>query len=234
MTDSIDRDGVQRLVRQERAQLVEVLPRPEYEWAHLPGAVNLPLKQLSAETATTLDRSRPVVVYCHDTECDLSPRAAVRLRRLGFPAVYDYVAGKIDWLSHGLPHGGEALLVGDVIARDAATCRLDERLADIRRRLDEPDLCVVLDGGVVQGALRGEALAHAPGRATAEQAMTLGPTTVRPSEEIEVLTARMRDRHVNAIPVTTSEGRLLGVLLREAAETALTRHRQATAQPVGA
>jgi rhodanese-related sulfurtransferase len=48
------------------AQLVEVLPQEEYDDGHLPGAINLPLKQLTAETAAVLDRRRPVVVYCWD------------------------------------------------------------------------------------------------------------------------------------------------------------------------
>ena len=48
------------------AQLVEVLPAGDYDWAHLPGAINLPLKELDAQ-AGQLDRSRPVVVYCHDS-----------------------------------------------------------------------------------------------------------------------------------------------------------------------
>jgi rhodanese-related sulfurtransferase len=37
----IDRDEVQRLVREEQAQLVEVLPTDEYDDEHLPGAINL-------------------------------------------------------------------------------------------------------------------------------------------------------------------------------------------------
>jgi hypothetical protein len=48
------------------AQLVEVLPAEEYEELHLPGAVNIPLKQLDAETTARLDRKNPVVVYCWD------------------------------------------------------------------------------------------------------------------------------------------------------------------------
>lgn len=48
------------------AQLVEVLPADEYDDAHLPRAVNIPLKELDATTAEPLDRSRPVVVYCWD------------------------------------------------------------------------------------------------------------------------------------------------------------------------
>lgn len=48
------------------AQLVEVLPRHEYAEQHLPGAVNIPLKELDAASTATLDPSRPVVVYCWD------------------------------------------------------------------------------------------------------------------------------------------------------------------------
>jgi rhodanese-related sulfurtransferase len=48
------------------AQLVEVLPEAEYLEEHLPGAVNLPLRQLTADTVRRLDPSRPVVVYCWD------------------------------------------------------------------------------------------------------------------------------------------------------------------------
>ena len=47
-------------------QLVEVLPAAEYADEHLPGAINLPLKQLDATTAARLDRSRSVIVYCWD------------------------------------------------------------------------------------------------------------------------------------------------------------------------
>jgi rhodanese-related sulfurtransferase len=66
MPKGIDRNEVQRLVAEKNAQLVEVLPRPEYEEEHLPGAINIPLKELNRETAMQLDRSRPVIVYCHD------------------------------------------------------------------------------------------------------------------------------------------------------------------------
>ena len=66
MPTSIDRDEVRRLLEREQAQLVEVLPADEYELEHLPGAINIPLKQLDAETTRQLDSQRPVVVYCHD------------------------------------------------------------------------------------------------------------------------------------------------------------------------
>jgi rhodanese-related sulfurtransferase len=66
MPTPIDRDEVQRLISEEEAQLVEVLPKAEYEDEHLPGAINIPLKELDRERAQQLDRERPVVVYCHD------------------------------------------------------------------------------------------------------------------------------------------------------------------------
>ncbi|MGN6689104.1 MAG: rhodanese-like domain-containing protein [Actinomycetales bacterium] len=65
MPHTVTRNEVRELVA-AGAQLVEVLPADEYRWAHLPGAVNLPLKELDAGTEQ-LDRSRPVIVYCHDT-----------------------------------------------------------------------------------------------------------------------------------------------------------------------
>ena len=66
MTTAIDRAELQRLVG-AGAQLVETLPEKEYREGHLPGAINLPLKELTAERAEVLDRERPVVVYCWDS-----------------------------------------------------------------------------------------------------------------------------------------------------------------------
>ncbi|MBA3567532.1 MAG: rhodanese-like domain-containing protein [Actinobacteria bacterium] len=66
MPTDATRADVQRLFT-EGAQLVEVLPPAEYEEEHLPGAINLPLKELSRQAARRLDRTRPVIVYCYDT-----------------------------------------------------------------------------------------------------------------------------------------------------------------------
>lgn len=63
----IDRHELRRLIDEDGAQLVEVLPRDEYDEEHLSGAVHLPLKQLDADAAArVLDATRPVVVYCWD------------------------------------------------------------------------------------------------------------------------------------------------------------------------
>jgi len=66
MPTEIDRHEVQRLLK-SGAQLVDVLPEPEYERQHLAGAISIPLKQLNRETTAGLKRDTPVIVYCYDT-----------------------------------------------------------------------------------------------------------------------------------------------------------------------
>lgn len=66
MPKAADRTEVLRLLAEEDAQLVEVLPKGEYDEEHLEGAIHLPLKDLGHDTASVLDRTRPVVVYCWD------------------------------------------------------------------------------------------------------------------------------------------------------------------------
>jgi rhodanese-related sulfurtransferase len=65
MPRAADREEVQALMT-GGAQIVEVLPNDEFEEEHLPGAINIPLKELDEASASRLDRSRPVVVYCFD------------------------------------------------------------------------------------------------------------------------------------------------------------------------
>ena len=66
MPIAIVRDEVRRLVQEQGAQLVDVLPREEYEDEHLPGAINIPLKELDRESIAQLRQDAPVIVYCHD------------------------------------------------------------------------------------------------------------------------------------------------------------------------
>ena len=65
MSARIELGDLKRLIDQG-AQLVEVLPAAEYAEAHLPGAINIALKELDKTTTAVLDRSRPIVVYCYD------------------------------------------------------------------------------------------------------------------------------------------------------------------------
>ena len=63
MATRIWRDEVLRLIRDEAAQLIEVLPPAEYEDDHIEGAISIPLKNLDREANERLDPDRPVIVY---------------------------------------------------------------------------------------------------------------------------------------------------------------------------
>jgi rhodanese-related sulfurtransferase len=65
MPQAIDIDEIRELLA-AGAQLVEVLPPAEFEEEHLSGAINIPLKQMTSEATASLDKDRPVIVYCWD------------------------------------------------------------------------------------------------------------------------------------------------------------------------
>ena len=155
----------------------------------------------------------------------MAPRAAARLASLGFEQVYDYVAGKADWGSAGLrlegANGSESR-AGAHVRTDVPTCRLDERLQAVCERVDESgwDTCFVVDEErVVLGRLGRRAI-HGGEKVSAGEAMTPGPSTIRPSARLEAMVERMRRQNLSNLPVTTSAGRLVGLLLREDAERA--------------
>lgn len=150
----------------------------------------------------------------------MSPRAASRLEALGFPRVYDYAAGKADWGSYGLPLEGQAdssTRVASVAATDVPTCTLKDSVSDVASRLpDRWDICVVTDeDGVVLGLLGRRALRTGE-QTPAENAMTPGPSTIRPSARLDAIRQRMRDQKLTRIIVSRSDGVLLGVLRVEA------------------
>ena len=93
-----------KLDRGEGVILVETLGPRYYEDAHLPGAINIPHTEVDELAPKLLpDRSAEVVVYCSNRACQNSPQAARRLDALGYENVYDYEAGKQDWIDAGLP-----------------------------------------------------------------------------------------------------------------------------------
>lgn len=215
MARTVDLQGVRELL-ERNAQLVEVLPREEYEELHLPGAVNIPLKELDADRAAQLDRERPVIVYCWDALCDMSPRAANLLAHLGFD-VYDYALSKVDWMAHGLEMegtGAEGPTALSLASDNVATCTLDERAEEIARRVDESPygFALVLAGGVVLARIRRSRLEDAPGDASVQELMEVGPSTLRPHLGIDELQGRFERSGASTAIITTPEGELIGVV----------------------
>jgi CBS domain-containing protein len=153
----------------------------------------------------------------------LSPRAAWRLDSLGFSQVFDYGAGKVDWLASALPTEGKeshVLRAKDAVRRDVPTCRLSDRLGDIRHRVQAAgqEGCVVVnEAGVVLGYVGGDAF-HAGPEMLVEQVMEPGPATIRPHVSLIEITEYLQKRDIDRILVTTADGELVGLLHRQDAE----------------
>lgn len=149
----------------------------------------------------------------------MSPRAAWRLEALGFTEVYDYEAGKADWGSFELPldgHADSSTRVAAVAATEAPTCRLDELVADVAARLrDGWDICVVTNDDDIVFGMLGRSVLRSGQETTAENAMTAGPSTIRPSARLDAITKRMHDQNLTRMIVTRSDGTLMGLLRAE-------------------
>jgi CBS domain-containing protein len=144
----------------------------------------------------------------------MSPRAAWRLEAAGFGPVYDYAAGKMDWLAADLPFQGTAKLAGMFTRRGVATVVETTQAAEALRMLDAQGFGPVLvlnQAGVVMGAAYRDALASAPGEAETASVMRFGVSTVRPSEDAAALANRMNQRGVTRVVVTRSDGTLVGL-----------------------
>src|SRR5262249_54198400 len=144
----------------------------------------------------------------------MSPRAAWRLEAAGFGPVYDYMAGKADWLAAGLPFEGTAPLAGVFSPRGPATRGGRPPVWGGLGVLEAPGVPPALVGheaGVVMGAAYRDKLAAAAGEAAVGTVMRPGVSTVRPSEDAAALAHRMGQRQVTRVVVTRSDGTLVGL-----------------------
>jgi rhodanese-related sulfurtransferase/DNA-binding transcriptional ArsR family regulator len=102
--DSLEAVSRDELLQQTRAGLVTVLdvrPPDEFALGHLPGAVNIPLRELEARLAD-FDPSQEIVAYCRGPYCVLSYEAVAALRTKGFKA-RRLEDGFPEWRAAGLP-----------------------------------------------------------------------------------------------------------------------------------
>jgi CBS domain-containing protein len=150
----------------------------------------------------------------------MSPRAAWRLESLGFQEVYDYTVGKLDWLAAGLPTEGtnaKKPRAGTLARKDVPTAALDERLDAVRERAHSHgwDVAVVVNPErVVFGLLRAKELAGDGDRLISE-VMRPGPSTFRPYVLADEMAKTMVDHKLESSPITTSDGKLVGVILQK-------------------
>lgn len=102
--DSLEPVPADQLLQRARDGLVTVLdvrPPEEYAAGHLPGAINIPVKELE-KRLTELDTGREVVAYCRGPHCVLAFDAVAKLRKKGIHA-RRLDGGLPEWKLEGFP-----------------------------------------------------------------------------------------------------------------------------------
>jgi len=123
-------------------------------------------------------------------------------------------------MSAGLPTEGtnaQHPRAADVARKDVPTCALHEKLGDVRARVANQGwdaVVVVNEERVVLGLLRSRELATDPEQLI-EKAMRPGPSTFRPFVSLHDMLHNMVDHKLESAPITTSDGRLVGLLLQK-------------------
>lgn len=85
-----------------------------YEKEHIPGAINVPHREMTEENTRHLDRSKTYVCYCDGIGCNASTRGALNMTRLGFK-VKELIGGLEWWKFDGYATKGKAASDGAII-----------------------------------------------------------------------------------------------------------------------
>ena len=88
-------------LRDGTVMLLDVRPSDEYNLGHLPGALNIPLRELQ-QRLLELPSEQEIVAYCRGPYCVLSFEAVAALRAHGFRA-RRFEEGFPEWKAAGLP-----------------------------------------------------------------------------------------------------------------------------------
>ena len=111
-TDSADLYG--SLEKGEPIVVVDGRAANAYAHEHIPDAISLPHREISADTTDSLDKSKLYVCYCDGIGCNASTRTALKLLQLGFN-VRELIGGLDWWKRDGYPiHRSEAGVVAGI------------------------------------------------------------------------------------------------------------------------
>ena len=136
---------------------------------------------------------------------------------MGFDDVYDYAAGKADWIAMGLPveRRDEKPRIEQVARKDVPTCGVHDDLSQVRSKLPEGwNVCVVLNADrIVLGLVDfSDQLDEAK---IVEDVMHPAPLTFRPGRTVAETCDYLKSKNVQVALVTTSLGQFIGILRRD-------------------
>ncbi|HEY1661192.1 MAG TPA: rhodanese-like domain-containing protein [Verrucomicrobiae bacterium] len=79
----------------EKIIVIDARSPQSYQNEHIPGAVNIPHRTMTAESTRQFDRTNLCVVYCDGIGCNASTKGALNMAKLGF-RVKELIGG-LDW-----------------------------------------------------------------------------------------------------------------------------------------
>ena len=107
-------DLFEALERGEKIMPLDTRRSIAYEKDHIPGAVNIPHRDMDEKTTRHLDKSKLYACYCNGVGCNASTRGALKMTKLGF-RVKEVAGGIEHWKKDGYltegTHSTEGLLV---------------------------------------------------------------------------------------------------------------------------
>jgi len=103
---NVDKSQLKQWIdNKEDLLLINVLPQEDFQKQSIPGSINIPFKGTDnfakdVEQRATSKNQR-IVVYCRNTQCDLSRNAAMNLEANGFTNVQAFEEGVEGWFAKG-------------------------------------------------------------------------------------------------------------------------------------
>jgi rhodanese-related sulfurtransferase len=106
---AVETDASDVMLDRQRGQhgflLIDARSAQDFEECHIPGAVNLPYRKITAESTAQFSKELPMVTYCWSPACNSATKAAARLSALGFQ-VKEMLGGIEYWRREGGPVEG--------------------------------------------------------------------------------------------------------------------------------
>lgn len=102
----------------ENIIVVDARSAEAYRKERIPGAINIPHRQMSRETTAPLHKDALIVTYCDGIGCNASTKGALNMTKLGF-RVKELMGGLDWWKRDG--HKTE----GDAATTSSAACGCD-------------------------------------------------------------------------------------------------------------
>ncbi|ONF64764.1 rhodanese-like domain-containing protein [Amycolatopsis keratiniphila] len=90
--------------------VVETRAPEAFASARIPGAINLPYRDMTAESVSGLDRELVYICYCESIHCNAATKGALKLAEFGFK-VKRLSGGITAWQAAGYPVERDTLLL---------------------------------------------------------------------------------------------------------------------------